>query len=127
MSPQYQILSELLDALRTSALCYGRHNRVECLIYRLKLLLLTCESYGHLALDNHCPTSSLREMKRLITVVDSAETARAALTWVDDELQRLIHLLETTRLALEAQGSQIGLTPHTVDKLSPKSAQNQLV
>ncbi len=127
MSPQYQILSELLDALRTSAFCEGRNNGVECLIYRLKLLLLTCERYGHLVLDSHCPTTSFREMQRLIMVADSAETARAALTWVDGELQRLIFILETKRLELEAEGNQAELAPHTVDKLSLKSAQSRSV
>lgn len=127
MSPQYQILSELLDALRSSAFCDGRHNGVECQIYRLKLRLLTSERYGHLELDTHCPTSSLREMQRLIMVADSAETARTALAWVDKELQRLILLLEATCLEFEAQGSQAGQVPHAADKVSPKAAPSRSV
>lgn len=125
MSPQYQILSELLDALRTSAYCDGRHNGIECLIYRLKLLLLTGEKYGPQELNTYCPSTSLREMQRLIMLADSVETARTALTWVEDELRRLILLLETTRLETDARSTREELLPANLGNQPPKAAQSQ--
>ena len=101
MSPQYQILSELLNALRTSVYCDGRQNGIECQIYRLKLLLLTMERYGNHELDLVCPFASLREMQRLVLQADTPESAREALAWVDAELGRLIQAMENKRIECE--------------------------
>jgi hypothetical protein len=127
MSPQYQILSELLGALRTSAFCDGRHNGVECLIYRLKLLLLNGEKFAPQELNTHCPSTVLRELQRVLMIADSAESARTALLWVEGELQRLIHQLEAKCLEIEAQSAQEVLAPPVLGTLSQKAAQRQSV
>ena len=125
MSPQYQILSELLDALRMSAYCDGRKNGVECLIYRLKLLLLTFERHGHQELSNLCPATALREMQRLVLTTDSFASAGAALTRVEAELNRLIHGMETTRVELEAGCEQAGAVAPTSGNEPARLPRNQ--
>ena len=94
MSTQYQLLTNMLRMLNRSALNSSLMSRVECLIYRLKLILLTQERNANFSLEHYCPTDTLQGLNRLLEETETLEQKGVVLQRIEAELQLLVQRIE---------------------------------
>ena len=111
MVTQYQLLNQMLKSLKLSKFGLVRMSRIECLIYQLKLLLLTCERLGRFPeLDGLCPAKVLEHLLHLLEPGDDGVVADQLLRQVEEGLQGMIGEM-SARLTPKAAGGDYEQRP----------------
>lgn len=105
MSTQYLLLTNMLKLLRGSDYNGAWLSRIECLIYRLKLILLTGERQAQHDLDRYCPVEVIQYLNRLLGEANASLTAGAVVPQVEEELARLIQQMEAGFAPTAAPGA----------------------
>ena len=94
MSSQYHLLSTMHKLLTAAVFNSTWVARVECLIYRLKLILLTWERRGVIETEKLCPSFEIERLNRLLQQATTVAEKEAAVREIEVELKRIIALAE---------------------------------